>query len=257
MRLLSGRLRALQQPCRINANLGGFRASSRYSNPGLRATTAPPASAPSFIDSRSELDSLSADPTNVRLGDASAQRQHEAVRAHHLRRMRFAGIGLVVSAAGLAITLYNLDLDDIEKAGKKNKIQLEASEESNDKFQGRNVHIIGAGDDARVVAEGKDEIELVQTGSGSVPYFPRRLYLPAPETSSDSPAAIVKLQTEDEYTLVGLGIRTVTFLGIEVSRTVMVAPSDPQSDHVVFRYMSWECTSAHKICLPSNRASSI
>lgn len=136
--------------------------------------------------------------------------------------MRFAGIGLLLSVAGLAFTLHNLDLDDIEAAGKKNKIQLDATPGSNEQFLGRDVHIIGE----RVVAEGKDEVELVQTGSGSVPYFPRTLSLPASEPSASSPL-IAGIDTEDEYTLVGLGIRTVSIFGIEVSQTSHASPHTP------------------------------
>lgn len=216
MRFLSTRLHCLQRAPRLQTSLGSVRAVSRYSNPGARATTLAPQQTPSFVGSGIDAESLKADFTNP-VDDAAARREFEAAKAHHLHRMRFAGIGLLLSVAGLSLILYNLDLDDIEKAGNKGKIQLDASTESNEQFQGRDVHVIGAGEDKRIIAEGKEETELVQTGSGSVPYFPRRIYLPISADSTESPAIAANIKTEDEYTLVGLGIRTVTFLGIEVS----------------------------------------
>lgn len=113
------------------------------------------------------------------------------------------------------MTLYNLDLDEIESSGKKNKVLLDAPPESNATFQGRDIHVIGAGEDKRIIAEGQEETELVKTGSGSVPYFPRRIHLPASEATATSPGTAPPTQ-EEEYTLVGLGIRTVTIFGIEV-----------------------------------------
>lgn len=141
-----------------------------------------------------------------------------------MQRMRFATIGLLLSVAGLAATLYNIDLDDLEQSGKKNRLQLDAPPTSNEKFQGREVHIIGAGDGKRIVAEegkGQGETELVQTGTSSVPYFPRRIYLPsssspASSAAPNSAANLGNVNNEEEYTLLGLGIRTVSFLRIQV-----------------------------------------
>ncbi|GAB7353036.1 hypothetical protein MBLNU459_g3591t2 [Dothideomycetes sp. NU459] len=229
MRLLSARLRCLSRPSSCGPSfLRSARSSSRYSRPGTRpAAAAIPSEFPAFTDvaKDSVVEEAHSGRAAVASDAAAAQREYEAVRAHHLRRMRFAGIGLLLSVTGLAATVYNLDLDDIEKGSKKNKVLLDAGPGSQEQFQGRDVHIIGAGEDKRIIAEGKEETELVQTGSGSVPYFPRRMYLPlSGTTSSDSgnaPSTALSpadLQNNEEYTLVGLGIRTVSFLSIEVSR---------------------------------------
>lgn len=224
MRLLSARLRCLCKTPNSRASvLQSIRNSSRYSKPGSRPAASIPAEFPSFTDAFNDAGSDAAQSGQISstLDAAAAQREHEAVRAHHLRRMRFAGIGLLLSVTGLALTLYNLDLDDIEKAGKKNKDLLDAGP-GQEQFQGRDVHVIGAGEDKRIVAEGEDATELVQTGSGSVPFFPRKLYLPSSDSGSSAGAAHNtsanpnNIQNNEEYTLVGLGIRTVTFLSIEV-----------------------------------------
>lgn len=232
MRLLSARLRCLSKaPSSGSSVLQNIRNSSRYSKPGSRPTASIPAEFPAFTDAAIDAGpevTHSGRPLNTLDADA-AKREYEAARAHHLGRMRFAGIGLLLSVAGLAATLYNLDLDDIEKAGKKNKVLLDAGPGSQEQFEGRDIHIIGAGEDKRIIAEGEEQTELVQTGSGSVPYFPRKMYLPS---SNSAPGPIVgsapntsanpnNVQNNEEYTLVGLGIRTVSFLSIEVRHSVL------------------------------------
>lgn len=222
MRLLSPRVHHLQrihqcQQTKTSARL----ASSRYSSPSKRAFTAAPAQAPSFIpDPTHSSDNAAAAALQQENGrtplDArAAQIAHEEKQQYHLRRMRFAGMGLLLSIFGMAALIYNLDLDDIEKAEAKRKKgtqQLDASDEANARFQGRDVHVIGAGDGKRIVAQGVGEdIELVETGTSSVPHFPRTIYLPT--ASTPKPGSNDK---DEQYTLLGLGIRTVSFLSIQV-----------------------------------------
>ena len=64
--------------------------------------------------------------------------------------------------------------------------------------------------------EEKVEIEKVATGTSTVPFFPKTLSVPG-TTSSTSPALPAGIGDGDEtYQLVGLGIRTVSFLSIQV-----------------------------------------
>ena len=55
-------------------------------------------------------------------------------------------------------------------------------------------------------------VDTVETGTSSVPTFPKMISLPEGNEGSDS----MPIQGEQEYQLVGLGIRTVSFLGIQV-----------------------------------------
>lgn len=216
MRLLSARLRVLRPFETASRNV---RYMSRYSNPSPRAATAIPSTAPSFIAEESE----SQDHDAQNPYDATAAREaYLSKRAYHLQRMRFAGIGLLCSVAGLSVVLYNLDLDDMDRLGKKGTLKLDASSASNEKFQGRDVHIIGAGEDKRILAKGDPETELVQTGTSSVPFFPRILYLPSdstPAAASEAPNTRGNpgnVKNEEEYTLLGLGIRSVSIFSIQV-----------------------------------------
>ena len=131
------------------------------------------------------------------------------------------------------MVIFNLDLDSIEQAEKKRKsgLQLDASSEANARFQGKEVHVIGAGEDKRIVAQGDGEnIELVETGTSSVPHFPRNIFLPSSPGSSASASPLHTVSVaepnsslnpgnaanQEEYTLVGLGIRTVMWIQVYV-----------------------------------------
>lgn len=224
MRLLSPRVQYLQRPAQCTQ----IRASSRYSNPSKRSFTAAPAQIPSFVEQISPSKHESAAEPAVRntLDAKAAQLAWEEKRQYHLRRMRFAGMGLLLSIFGLAAILYNLDLDDMEQAEKKRRpgYQLDANEEANKLFQGKEVEIIGAGEDKRIVARGPGgEVELVETGTSSVPHFPRTIYLPtSPDSAAAQPAQPNSglnpgnIDNQEEYTLLGLGIRSVSFLSIQV-----------------------------------------
>ena len=85
-----------------------------------------------------------------------------------------------------------------------------------DEFQGKKVviapgdKVIAAPADAEhPTASDVDTVELVETGTSYVPYFPRTITLPVPT----GPEAI---ESEAEYQLLGLGIRKVSFLRVQV-----------------------------------------
>jgi Chalcone isomerase like len=59
----------------------------------------------------------------------------------------------------------------------------------------------------------QDKVEQIPTGTSTIPTFPKTLHLSSLDAPGD--ASIVE-KGEQEYQLVGLGIRTVSFLGIQV-----------------------------------------
>lgn len=78
---------------------------------------------------------------------------------------------------------------------------------------------------ARVEITGQDHgpnTDQVPTGTSTVPYFPRSIWLPRSGGVSEEgespalPAGIGAAQEEEEYQLLGLGIRKVSFLRIQV-----------------------------------------
>ncbi|KAJ5677694.1 uncharacterized protein N7477_003327 [Penicillium maclennaniae] len=71
-------------------------------------------------------------------------------------------------------------------------------------------------------------IEQVATGNSTVPYFPTTIRLPSnSERENKQPGDALSTDDGDDYQLLGLGIRTVSFLGIQVYVVGMyVAKSD-------------------------------
>ena len=78
---------------------------------------------------------------------------------------------------------------------------------------------------AKVEVIGKDHndnLDSVSTGNSKVPFFPRTIWLPRSGgaeiegKSAALPAGIGPAREEEEYQLLGLGIRTVSFLSIQV-----------------------------------------
>ncbi|KAK5173917.1 Altered inheritance of mitochondria protein 18 mitochondrial [Saxophila tyrrhenica] len=220
MRILSPRIHSTRQttPSPITHQIR--RLSSRYSNPAKRGFAAAPAQSPSFLGSASE---------NAGEGSEQLRDPHkawEAKRQYHLGRMRFAGMGLLLSIAGLALVISNIDLDSLEQAEQKRKSgqQMDAPDDANAQFQGKEVHVIGAGDGKRIVAQGAGaDIELVETGTSSVPHFPKTIFLPTDPNSKsavaaqpNSPGNPGNIDNQEEYTLVGLGIRTVMWIQVYV-----------------------------------------
>jgi hypothetical protein len=71
--------------------------------------------------------------------------------------------------------------------------------------------LIAAGEAKRkLVIHDNDGREIVPTGNSTVPHFPRTIELPLQSSASAVPTVLT------EFTLVGLGLRSVSFLGIQV-----------------------------------------
>nr|POE56169.1 altered inheritance of mitochondria protein 18, mitochondrial [Quercus suber] len=247
MRVLSPRLKCAQLPPKtsprprssVMAKQLRCASTGRYSgqNPAAsrRNVTTIPVTTSSFlgaseVGAATSLPMTGQNPLDVRTAYLSSLRK----RDYHLQRMRTAGMGLMISFAMLVMIVWNLDIEGMDKELEEKKKkgrggqQLDASDEANEKFQGKEVQIIGAGEGKRIVAHGSgEEIELVETGTSTIPHFPRTIFLP-----SDSPKAAAGASVDtsspnssqnpgnasnhEEYTLVGLGIRTVLFIQVYV-----------------------------------------
>ncbi|KAK4082382.1 uncharacterized protein Triagg1_2194 [Trichoderma aggressivum f. europaeum] len=74
-----------------------------------------------------------------------------------------------------------------------------------------------AGEKRKIVVHDEDGNVIVPTGNSVVPAFPRTIDVKLPTAREDtSIAASISDKHGSEYTLVGLGVRTVTFIGIQV-----------------------------------------
>jgi len=148
-------------------------------------------------------------------------RRELAERHYRMRRIRIAAFGAIVCMAaqiGIVLMFPQEDSSSSTKPADEAatststlsslvpRDRADAPPEANREFQGKPVKVLGGG--ARIVAKDEssgEEVELVSTGTSTVPHFPRTILLP---TGDDG--------RKEEYTLLGLGIRTVSFLGVQV-----------------------------------------
>ncbi|KAF2274941.1 uncharacterized protein EI97DRAFT_434847 [Westerdykella ornata] len=95
-------------------------------------------------------------------------------------------------------------------------VNNDSSRVAAEEFQGKKV-VVAPGD--KIIAAPKDAehptatdaeaVELVETGTSYVPYFPRTIEIP----TSSGPGGV---ESKAEYTLLGLGVRKVSFLRVQV-----------------------------------------
>ncbi|KAF2156413.1 hypothetical protein K461DRAFT_95610 [Myriangium duriaei CBS 260.36] len=209
---------ATRQPCYA------YWYSTRYSQPGTRSSSR--AEADSLFQTADVQAAAVSNAPNHEPGHDPYVKDPEAERAKRreqgMKRLRFASYGLFFSVLATGGVVYKLISEVQEEEQRRSSLQTDASSDSNAKFQGRPVHVIGAGEDKRIITEDNEQVELVETGTSSVPFFPRVLYLPSSDSRTDVPAppnsAINpgNIHNNEEYTLIGLGIRTVSVFSIQV-----------------------------------------
>ena len=97
---------------------------------------------------------------------------------------------------------------------KPERLDAPLGDRSNAAPSGARVEIIGQG-------HGSD-IEQISTGTSTIPYFPRKIWVPRSGGAGEQgrspalPAGIGAAQEQEEYQLLGLGVRKVSFLKIQV-----------------------------------------
>lgn len=114
---------------------------------------------------------------------------------------------LSLNIASIALTYLSLQRPESNDAPPDNPL-------SSQNAKGARVEVIKPG-------LGSEEVEQVPTGTSTVPYFPRKIQLPRSGAVEDGksrtlPAGTGAMKQDEEYQLIGLGIRTVSFLRIQV-----------------------------------------
>lgn len=151
-------------------------------------------------------------------------RRELAKRQYHMRRIRIAGAGVVFCVLAQVVIVALFPAEDAETVEADESLSGElaggssgglrlgrgdhalAPDHINKEWEGKPVRVIEGGPSFAAKDDGGGgDVEMVETGTSTVPRFPKTIYLP---TGSD--------YREEEYTLLGLGIRTVSFLGIQV-----------------------------------------
>ncbi len=143
-------------------------------------------------------------------------------RDYERNRTAFLTAGAVAGILSFIYTAWKLkkalDLQNGKEQEKEAAIKCDAPPIPTETFKTE------AGEKRKVVVHDEEGNEVVPTGNSTVPVFPRVLELDLPgdqkqHSSASGPSSLVKVvdaQTGTEYTLVGLGMRTVTFIGIQV-----------------------------------------
>lgn len=159
----------------------------------------------------------------------------EIARLKRKRNWLALGAALSMIAPIFLVKLWDLpdvekdkkDMQDVDAANKSRGIvdmvmgpptKTDSPRKAAEEFQGKKV-VIAAGDKVIAApadaenpqASDADAIELVETGTSYVPYFPRTINLP--NTSTVGPEGF---SSESQYQLLGLGIRKVSFLRVQV-----------------------------------------
>ncbi|KAE8160910.1 chalcone-flavanone isomerase-domain-containing protein [Aspergillus tamarii] len=161
------------------------------------------------------------------LRNSTSSRAREAEIARSKNSMTLAAAGIVACAAAMygVIKLDVFGLDQASPSAKEEN-QVSAQKEGVMKLDGP----AGFGGNPSVIRiQGQDGAEEVSTGTSTIPTFPSVIRLPkgldaGALTAGDEVPESVE---EEEYQLLGLGIRTVSFLKIQVYVVGMyVAKSD-------------------------------
>ncbi|KAH7371647.1 chalcone-flavanone isomerase-domain-containing protein [Pyrenochaeta sp. MPI-SDFR-AT-0127] len=162
----------------------------------------------------------------------SVHRAEAIRRAAAIKRRNWLALGAALSMIAPMILVRLWDVPPLEEKddGKDENpsrgivdmimgppTKTDAPRKAADEFQGKKV-VIAAGDKVIAApassenpqASDADAIELVETGTTYVPYFPRTIRLPADATGPEA------ISSDAEYTLLGLGIRKVSFLKVQV-----------------------------------------
>lgn len=164
----------------------------------------------------------------------SVHRAEALRRAQLIRRRNWLALGAALSmiAPIFLVRLWDLPPDEQSQNAQDQKEEetgrgvldlitprptsTDSPRAASEEFQGKKVviapgdKVIAAPADAEhPTASDVDTIELVETGTSYVPYFPKTVTLPVPT----GPEAI---ESQAEYQLLGLGIRKVSFLRVQV-----------------------------------------
>lgn len=167
------------------------------------------------FDTSSQSASATAPSTNP-LNYVELQAQAKRRNAVYNRRLAWYGAGILACVVAQVVIIFYWD-DGLKgdvgqsdanaraaSANTRRQVErLDAAKDGGKDFEGRDVKIVEKPGLPGVLLDAVTGIEMVETGTSSIPHFPRLITLP--DESG-----------EEEYTLLGLGIRTVSFLSIQV-----------------------------------------
>ncbi|CZR66254.1 related to FMP22 Found in Mitochondrial Proteome [Phialocephala subalpina] len=166
---------------------------------------------------------LSTEPPRPSFDNISLHRLEAERIAHAKRRTYYLTAGVLVGMLAIYITATSIDL---EKYPPTKPTQLDSDRRADDP-------LVVLGRERKVVVqklgeEPEERVETVETGTSAVPTFPRILLFVDDERELIGNGVVPAVSDDRlvEYQLVGLGIRTVSFLGIQVYVVGMYVATD-------------------------------
>lgn len=141
-------------------------------------------------------------PVN-RLDPAAAQSHETEVRTRDQRRMTWLVVGFVSMILGSVLVARQIE----KEVGRKTKMDsgpLSPEDPMNNAGRERKVLV------EKRLGEGTGEADQMPTGTTTVPFFPKAVQF------ADVDGKVSKQEGVQEYQLVGCGVRTVSFLRVEV-----------------------------------------
>ncbi|KAM0739573.1 hypothetical protein ACQRIT_004757 [Beauveria bassiana] len=145
-------------------------------------------------------------------------RLHSKRRDYERNRTAFLTAGAVAGVISFIYTAWKLKQAIDQKNAKEGKSSSGAVKFDAPPSIPTEQFKTEAGELRKVILHDEDGNEVVPTGDSTVPLFPRTIDVSLPlDTKQQSPlAASISDSTGTQYTLVGLGMRSVTFIGINV-----------------------------------------
>ncbi|KAI4143305.1 MAG: hypothetical protein LQ340_007049, partial [Diploschistes diacapsis] len=131
------------------------------------------------------------------LDSETRHRTQAELYAHSKRRMKVSAIGLVFCAGATFATVAFYDLPPTKTEAPPTGPPFPAA-------------------DATGGSTALEVDDKVATGTSSVPYFPKTITLPGREDSKSAALPAGVGDSGEEYHLLGLGVRTVSFLRVQV-----------------------------------------
>ncbi|KAI2729033.1 hypothetical protein CBS147326_9456 [Penicillium roqueforti] len=144
---------------------------------------------------------------------AAADLQH-ASQAQ--RKMVLSAAGMIVCAVGL-YGVIKLDLFGLNELDTSKDDKTISTPPKNGAMRMDGPVGFTSGGPSLITIQGQDRLEQVPTGTSTIPHFPSTIRLPTSEaTEGKQEGEDLAPSQGEEYQLLGLGVRTVSFLSIEV-----------------------------------------
>ncbi|MCJ1399516.1 Altered inheritance of mitochondria protein 18 mitochondrial [Xylographa trunciseda] len=147
-------------------------------------------------------------PLHNPLDPIARHRLETQTRAYYTRRSYYAATGAALCMLATLVLISTSDL-----AAQPEQCDAPPPRRDSSLARGADVRLAGA---SAASGSPQEAVEQVPTGTSSVPFFPRTVSLPGSVSSTSAALPVGTGDADEPFQLVGLGVRTVSFLSIQV-----------------------------------------